>query len=268
MLLKGIAFFSAAVSLALLLGGAVLWWQAALVFLATDAALVLLSLLVLAALCLPIDPSVPQEHDSPFYRRVTRLYVEELLSLARVRIHAAGLENIPRQGRFLLVCNHLFFADPAILLRCLPDSQLAFITKRENERLPIVGKIMHKLLCQSINRENDREALRTIQNCIRLLREDEVSIAVFPEGYTSKDGTLHPFRPGVFKIAQRGKVPIAVCTVRGTRQILGNLRHLRRTDVELHLVAVIPPEDYAGMTAVQISSLVWEKMSADLAAPK
>ena len=35
---------------------------------------------------------------------------------------------------------------------------------------------------QMLNRENDREALKTIVTCIRLLKDDEVSIGVFPEG--------------------------------------------------------------------------------------
>lgn len=263
MLLKGIALASAAAAAATLaLGGKL--WQSALVFLGMDVGLVIVSLVMLAIFSAAVDTTKPQEHDDPFYRRLLRLYVEELVTLALVRLHTRGLEQTPRQGRFLLVCNHLHFADPAMLLRSFPDSQLAFITKRENEKLPIVGKFMRKILCQSINRENDREALLTIRSCIRLLQQDEVSIAVFPEGYTSKDGKLEAFRPGAFKIAQRGKVPIVVCTLRGTRQILTNLRRLRPTHVELRLLEVIPPERYAGMTAVQISDLVHEKMRADL----
>lgn len=263
MILKGIALASAiGAGICLALGGG--FWRAVLVFLGLDVGLILLSLVLLVVFSALVDTAKPQEHDDPLYRRLLNLYVEELVTLALVRLHTAGLEQTPRQGRFLLVCNHLHFSDPAILLRCFPRSQLAFITKRENEKLPIVGKFLHKILCQSINRENDREALLTIRSCIRLLQEDEVSIAVFPEGHTSRDGKLDAFRPGVFKIAQRGKVPIVVCTLRGTKAILPNLRRLRPTEVECRLLEVIPPEAYAGMTAVQISDLVHGKMAADL----
>ena len=75
---------------------------------------------------------------------------------------------------------------------------------------------------------------------------------------------MHPFRPGVFKIAQKTGVPIVVCTIQNTREIFKNLRHLRHTDVELHLVDVIPPESYAGMNTVALSDMVYEKMIADL----
>ena len=123
---------------------------------------------------------------------------------------------------------------------------------------------MHKILCQPIDRENDRQALKSIIKCIQLIKEDKVSVCAFPEGYTSKDGKLHPFRPGVFKIAQKTNVPIVVCTIQNTREIFKNLRHLRHTDVALHLVDIIPPETYAGLNTVALSDMVYEKMIADL----
>ena len=110
----------------------------------------------------------------------------------------------------------------------------------------------------------ERIPMKVILKCVQLIQEDKVSIGVFPEGYTSKDGKLHPFRSGAFKIAQKTQVPIVVCTIQNTRDIFKNLAHFRHTDVELHLVEVIPPEAYQGMTTVELSNLVYEKMIADL----
>ena len=128
----------------------------------------------------------------------------------------------------------------------------------------VVGKIMHKILCQPIDRENDRAALKTILKCIQLIKEDKVSIGVFPEGYTSKDGKLHHFRSGVFKIAQKTGVPIVVCTIQNTRQIFKNLAKLKKTDVHLHLVDVIPAEALKGKSTAEISDMVYEMMIGDL----
>ena len=128
----------------------------------------------------------------------------------------------------------------------------------------IVGKIMHKILCQPLDRENDRAALKTILKCISLIKEDKVSVGVFPEGYTSKDGKLHHFRSGAFKIAQKANVPIVVCTLQNTRMIFKNLAKLKKTDVELHLVEVIPPQELKGKTTVEISDRIYEMMISDL----
>ncbi len=240
-------------------------WTFLWVFTLADAAAILLALLFLILFCSRVDLDAPQsEEDDPLYRKVMYLYIRALMDLVLVRLRTEGLEKTPKEGRFLLVCNHLFLADPGILLHCFRRSQVAFVTKQENYRLPIINAFMHKTLCQPIDRENDRSALKTILKCIQLIKEDKVSVAVFPEGYTSKDGKLHPFRPGVFKIAQRTQVPIAVCTIQGTRKIFKNLGRLKTTPVALHLVKVIAPDEYTGKSTAEISDMVYETMIGDL----
>ena len=264
MLLKGIALASALIAGTVCLTGALGWLWLPVVFVLAYLALGLLAVGFLRLACALVDMDKPQERDSKFYRCLMHPYIEALITLVRVRLHTRGLEKTPKEGRFLLVCNHLFIADPGIILHCFRKSQLAFITKQENEKLPIVGKIMHKILCQSIDRDNDRQALKVILKCIQLLKNDQVSICAFPEGYTSKDGKLHHFRSGVFKIAQKAHVPIVICTIQNTRQIFPNLKKLGHTDVEFHLVEVMQSQEYAGLSTVELGNVVYEKMIADL----
>lgn len=61
-----------------------------------------------------------------------------------------------------------------------------------------------------IDRENPRNALVTVQKAADLLTSDTVNVAIYPEGTRSKNCTLLPFHNGVFKIAQKVEVPIAV----------------------------------------------------------
>ena len=226
--------------------------------------LALIAFLFLWGVCSRVDLNKEQEKDDKFYRTVMDIYIEALKTLVGIRLHVRGGEKIPQEGRFVLVCNHLFLADPCLLLNAFPKSQLAFISKQENQQMFIVGKLMHKIMCQVLDRDNDRSALKTILKCIQLIKEDQVSIGVFPEGYTSKDGKLHPFRAGVFKVAQKTGVPIVVCTIQNTRSIFKNLAKLKKTDVELHLVDVIPAEELKGKTTAQISDMVYEMMISDL----
>ena len=226
--------------------------------------LVGLAFLYLYILCSRVDTSVPQEHDDPFYRKVAYLYCEAICTLLRMKVHAVGLEKTPMDGRFLLVCNHLFELDPVVLYACFQKSQLAFISKQENNSMFMVGKLMHRLMAQLINRENDREALKTILKCVQLIKDDEVSIAVFPEGYISKDHHLQKLRSGALKIATKAKVPIAVCTLQGTEQVKVRMKHLRSTDIQLHLVDVITPEQQQGHTAVDLGEQIYQMMAADM----
>lgn len=227
-------------------------------------AALLLAFLFLYLLVSRVDTSVPQEHDDPFYRKVTYRYAEAILPLLRMKVHTRGLEKTPREGRFLLVCNHLFELDPVVLYAYFQQSQLAFISKRENNDMFIIGRLMHRLMAQLINRENDREALKTILKCVQLLQENEVSIAVFPEGYISKNHHLMHFRSGALKIATKAKVPIVVCTIQGTDKVLGNIKRLRSTPIELHLLDVITPEEMRGRTTTDIGEQIYRMMAADL----
>ena len=233
-------------------------------FIGSFLGLALLAFLLLWFFCAIVRLDKEQETDSKFYRWLVRLLAEAALPILQMRVHTKGLENTPKEGRFMLVCNHLNDLDPVILLHFFRDSQLAFISKRENTTMFLVGKLMHKLLCQLINRENDREALKTILKCIQIIKEDKASIAVFPEGYTSRDHKFHKFRSGVFKIAQKAKVPIVVCTITDTYKVFHNALRLKPTDVHLHLVAVIQPEEYAGITTVELGERIHAMMAEDL----
>ncbi len=264
MLLGGIAVLSLILAAVICVCGGGALWTVPLWFLGCYVVLFLIAFGFLVLVCHLVDLKKPQEHDSKFYRAIMYVYIEALIQLVLVRVRPQGLEQTPKDGRFLLVCNHLFLADPGILLHCFRKSQLAFITKQENMDMFIINKFMHKILCQPLDRSNDRAALKVILKCIQLIKDDEVSIGVFPEGYTSKDGKLHHFRSGVFKIAQKAGVPIVVCTIQNTRQIFRNLPRLRVTDVPLHLVGVIPAGELAGKTTTQISDQVYEMMISDL----
>ena len=218
----------------------------------------------LLAVIQPLDPYAQKEKDSRFYRTLANLCVGAILTFARIRVHTKGLEKTPKEGRFMLVCNHLHEADPAILLYYFRKSQLAFISKRENANMFVVGKLMPQLLCPLINRENDREALKTILRCIQLLKDDKASVAVFPEGYIRPDRKFHELRPGVFKIAQKAKVPVVVCTLTTTNHSVKNFLKGKPTDVDLHLLEVIPAEFLEGKTTVEISDYVHKIMADDL----
>ena len=261
MLLKSITIVSVILAILECLGNL---WMLPLAFAGNFLGLAVLAFLFLVVVSYVVDLDKEQENDDPFYRGVIAVYVEALIQLLQVRVHATGLEKTPKDGRFLLVCNHQFLADPGILLHCFKDSQLAFISKQENRDLFCVGRLMHRILCQILDRDNDRQALKTILKCIQIIKEDKASIAVFPEGGTNHDDKLYPMKPGVFKIAQKANVPIVVCTLNNTRSILKNGLKLKPTDVTLNLIDVIPAEELKGKNTVEIADLVYQMMLRDL----
>ena len=242
-------------------------WVLPLGFLGGFLLSLLLCVLVLVVLSSRTDPEAQYEDDDPFIRNIIKLYAPAVFRLLGCRIEVIGSERMPADGRFQLVSNHLADLDPGIFFTAFPDHQLSFIAKKEVAGMPIIGLLMRRILCQFVNRENDREALKTILKCISILKEKKASVAVFPEGRKSTDRfLLHHFRPGVFKIAQKSNVPLVVCTLMGTQNILPNLKRLRRTAIRLSVLGVIPAEELKGITTVAIAERVHAMMAEDLGA--
>ncbi len=246
-------------------GGLAWLWMLPVWWLASFLGILLLAFLMVLIMCRFVDIEKEEQEDNPFYRAVLYVIADAAHTVLQVRVHTQGLEKIPANGRVMLVCNHLDNVDPVIIMHQVKKKQkLAFIAKRETATMFVVGKFTHKLLCQRVNRENDREALKTILKCIDILKQDKASIAVFPEGGIKGGNVLHPFRHGVFKIALRTKVPIVVCTLWGTQNIIHNGLRLKPTDVDFHVLGVVQPEEISGMTAVDVGHLVHDMMAKDL----
>jgi 1-acyl-sn-glycerol-3-phosphate acyltransferase len=225
---------------------------------------VLLAAGFLCVACAVVDMKVLPDKDSKFYRGMTYHYIEAIKIVLGLKIETEGLEKTPTDTRFLLVCNHISDLDPVVLFYCFYKSTMAFISKRENDQKPFVGQIQRKILCQPINRENDREALKTILRCIQLIKEDQVSVGVFPEGYTSLDGKLRHFRNGVFKIAQKANVPVVVCTIQGTQESMKSLFKLKGGHVKLKLLEVIPADEVKATNTADLGERVYALMAKDL----
>ena len=240
------------------------WYMLPLVLVGSFVGWLVLAFLFLVAVVALPDRQSDRQKDSRFYRTLTDLYIELIISLAGIRFETKGLENRPEAGRFFLVSNHLHEIDPAILMHFFPKAQLAFIAKKEAAEMFLIGKLLPRILGQFLNRENDREALKTILKCIALLKADEASVGVFPEGGINQQRKFKQLKPGAFKIAQKAKVPIVVCTLQNTQHVVSNLLKLKRTTVTVHLLEVISPQWMEGKTTVEIADYVHSIMAADL----
>lgn len=143
------------------------------------------------------------ETHSRFYRRLLNGATAFAVWLLGIHVHCQGLEKLP-QGRFLLVGNHRSNFDPIVTWYALKDRDLAFLSKAENFKIPIFGRIIRKCYFLPIDRQDPRKAMTAINQAAALLENDQVSIGVYPEGTRSKECVLLPFHNGVFENRQKG----------------------------------------------------------------
>ena len=239
------------------------WWLVPLLFVGFFLGLVIIHMLITVVWISTIRTDRPVNNGKAF-RRWIILTVPLLMKLFRVRVNATGVEKVPQNGRMLFVCNHQHDFDPVIILSVFPEYEIGFIGKKEiYKTMPLIGKAMHGLHSLPIDRENNREAAKTVIEAARLLKEDKASIGLFPEGYVSKSCELLPLRNGSLKIALRGNVPIVVCVLNNTREIPKRM-FLRHTDIEFRVLSVIYPEDYKDLTTVELGDRIHAEMKTAL----
>lgn len=201
--------------------------------------LFLLYALFLLVCSLFVNPKKEYENHSRFYRALLNGATAFAMKIMRIRIHTNGLEKVPHDTKNLLfVSNHRSNFDPIITWHIFKKWQPAFVSKASNFKIPIFGRFIRKCCFMAIDRENPRNALKTILKAAELLKKGEVSIGIYPEGTRSKECKLLPFHNGVFKIAQKANADIVVLAVSGTEQIHKNYP-FHHTDVYLDVLEVL-----------------------------
>ncbi len=143
-----------------------------------------------------------------------RVVVGALIPLI-AKLRTEGLENIPKEGPFILASDHISWFDiPLVSVRVPRITH--YMAKIELFGVPVLGGILRWLGAFPVRRgEGDREALRTAQ---RVLHEGHLLI-IFPEGHRS-GGHLIEGKSGTALIALRAEVPVVPVAVYGTEQIL------------------------------------------------
>ena len=189
---------------------------------------------------------------SAFYNWTFVLWYRYMMIAGRLKVHVTGYEKVPFERRFLLVSNHCSKFDNFVQCAVLRKTQMAYISKPENFKIPIGGRFMKRGLYLAMPRGNTREEFKTVMKAIEYLKEDKVSIGIFPEGTRSKDGLLHEFKPGAFKIAEKAACPIVVCSMKGTFNIRKNWP-FKRSHVYMNILDVIEPSIWQTKNTVEVS---------------
>lgn len=186
----------------------------------------------------------------------SRMWARMILWTCGVRVRVSGLENIKPRNSYVFCVNHQSHMDIPIILAALPF-QFRFAAKKQLFRYPFLGWHLRRSGHVPIDRENPRAAVRSLRDAAHTVRQG-IPVMIFPEGATSRDGSIKPFKGGGFMLATKSDAAIVPITIRGSRAVLvPKTYHLRAGSVE---VIVGRPVGSQGASASELAQRVREEV--------
>lgn len=131
------------------------------------------------------------------------------------RLEAKGLENIPKEGAFIVASNHVSFLDPVAVGVACPRP-LDFIARADLFK-GLFAWLLPKIGVVPIRRNSaDTSALK---EAMRRLRKGR-ALAIFPEGARAPEPEAAKPQAGIGFLAAKLQVPVIPAFVRGTSEAL------------------------------------------------
>jgi long-chain acyl-CoA synthetase len=166
----------------------------------------------------PTDPAVLAITKPRFFTDRAIYMVARLIRLVwRVRssISVEGVENIPRQGAYLLCSNHQSFIDPAILLAVLPLPIIQRLFAVGTSEIFGSGVMLRVArIMRTVVVDPDANLVPAMRAGAYGLRHG-LGLVLYPEGERSIDGTPKTFKKGAAILSIHLQVPIVPVAVEG-----------------------------------------------------
>ncbi len=186
---------------------------------------------------------------------VARLWSWLILKTCGIQVSIDGIEHLDRNRKYVLASNHQSLFDIPILFAYLPIS-FRILFKRSLLRIPFLGWHLWVSGHIPVDRGNPVKARESLNRASDHLSH-KGSIAVFPEGTRSHDGSIGRFKHGSFLLAIRAGVPVVPVTISESWRVMERGKvtvHPGR--VKVHVDRPISVEGYDDRSVTDLSRAV------------
>jgi 1-acyl-sn-glycerol-3-phosphate acyltransferase len=167
-----------------------------------------------------------------------------ILRVCGVRLAVSSDAPLSEAKTYVFCVNHQSHMDIPVVLAAIPIP-FRFAAKKELFSIPFLGWHLRRSGHIAIDRRNPHAAVKSFRGASERLRGG-VSLVFFPEGGTSLDGSIKPFKGGGFVLAEQAQAAIVPVTVRGSRAVLlPKTQHVRGGRVEVILGTPIESEGHS-----------------------
>jgi 1-acyl-sn-glycerol-3-phosphate acyltransferase len=151
----------------------------------------------------------PRKNDRP-----QRLFFRNILRVAGVKFEVRRSPGFDPKRTSIFICNHVNIFDPFIIYSAIPQFVRGFELE-SHFKVPVYGWMMGRFGNVPVPDKPSREGLEIMTNRAKQALDSGVSLIAFAEGSRTRDGHVHEFKKGVFRIAQKFGIPIVPMSIVG-----------------------------------------------------
>lgn len=146
----------------------------------------------------------------PFHRNnvyYTARYIGKMTKFIGVQVELRVPESVKNIGSVVYVANHQNNYDLLTMSHAVRPGTVS-VGKKSLKWIPFFGQMYWLTGNILIDRNNKNKAINTIETTASKIKDNGLSVWLFPEGTRSKGRGLLPFKTGAFRTATQAGVPI------------------------------------------------------------
>jgi 1-acyl-sn-glycerol-3-phosphate acyltransferase len=142
------------------------------------------------------------------------IWGKTLSFIFNIKLIVKGKHNL-QDRNYIFASNHASLIDIPLLLIAV-NRYTVFIAKSELSKIPIFKSILDMAGFIFVDRKNNDNAVKSMNNLMDDIKKIPRSVAIFPEGTRTSDGELLPFKKGAAIFAINTDIPVIPVAISGT----------------------------------------------------
>lgn len=201
-----------------------------------------------------------EERYSKEYRYgVARNMVRKMMRNARVKTKCFGLENLPKDGGYVMYPNHQGKFDALGIIH-VHDEPCSIVMDEERSRMILTNEFIDVLDGIRIDKNDLRKQLTSMRQLADEVKAGRRFI-LFPEGgYDHNGNHLQEFKPGAFKAAIWARMPIVPVAVVDSYKLF-DFNSLKKVTTQVHFLKPLYYEDYKNLNTKEIAERVKQSIT-------
>ena len=174
-----------------------------------------------------------------------------------------GLENLPKQGGYIMYSNHQGKYD-ALGIVVTHTRPFSILWAKKSSQIILASQESRLLECEIIDLEDKSSFLSSIKNVANSVKGGNPYL-IFPEGkYDDNKNTLQDFQTGCFMASFLSKSPIVPVALYDSYKAMDENKLFKPVTVQIHYLKPIFYEEYGKLNRKDLAELVKSRIQAKM----